>query len=200
MLRQQGTILYRRTGSLSGANNLDIQDIQFTIEQVALPGVYAYQTEDDQDHIRFNVAEYNISSMQLAKLFKSLPGDIFTKFGKVGIRIADNDPIFAGPAIPLDLFPSSFWVKTWLICGFVIYLAMIVLLIFFANGLLRDRIVVGSLAANEEASYSLNKTLTYFWTIIIIGSFIYVWGLTGELGVFSNTSTILLGLFTLDSM
>jgi uncharacterized membrane protein YuzA (DUF378 family) len=104
----------------------------------------------------------------------------------VSVGPRDQTPFPAEPAaqISLDVFP---W-YTWLVVVFLALVAVGVAALGKFTNMLRD----SNGAANPP--YSLAKHQMAVWFVVIVGSYLYVWLITGQFSAISTTALILIGI------
>ncbi len=90
-------------------------------------------------------------------------------------------------------------IKTWGSFGWVLivlFFGFFALLILTNNNMLKDSLDHLPDKEGKVPCYSFSKSQFAFWSFIVISSFIYIWGFTGDLQSINATALILLGITT----
>jgi hypothetical protein len=102
----------------------------------------------------------------------------------VSVGIAGSSPFASKTEIALDVWP---WYTKYVI-GFLVIVAGLLLWLGYSSNLLRD--------SNGTANppFSLAKHQMALWFVVIVGSYLYVWLITGFYSSLSSTALILIGI------
>jgi hypothetical protein len=113
----------------------------------------------------------------------------------VSIGIKNSSPIPSDPAegrIVLDILKSYlFWVFVAFFLGFLV----VIIFLITKTSLLRDdgpELNVNGVI--KKRMFSLARTQMLLWTILVVGSFVLIWSVTGEMNTIPGSILILMGI------
>lgn len=127
-----------------------------------------------------------------------LPGSVLTKTSGryrafITAGLANDKPIFhpgENSSNAQNNFTLILFEKTWTYVFYVLY----ALLAYGVYLLCRKKELIKTLLPNGAVVFSLSKTQLLLWTMLVVGSFVYIWIITLHLPTIDGSILVLLGI------
>ena len=153
----------------------------------AMKGSTLRYIDQESKTLRFNLAR-NPSDSGSREAWTHILGGLgpFKRTHRVSLGTEDTGPIASDQTVVFEVYPSP-WSQIAIVLLILLVIAFLVLV--FKTDILKDPKEEGT----GERTYSLGRFQMAFWFLIILGSFTYIWMVTGDLAM-PETSLVLMGI------
>jgi len=174
-------------------NRKPLREVRLILGNIELTEFPALIENTESDIVRFLFRKKDISAENQILLYK-LPGHAEKK-AMIGIKIDESTKLFYSSMATVHFKEFEHrGIFCWSSIALLVVVFLFVVLKFDKS--LKDSYNYNPDGKEQYFCFSFSKTQFFFWTFIVIASFIYIWILSGDLASINDTALVLLGITT----
>ncbi len=167
-----------------------LRNVRLLLENIEMSAMPAFIPNTDAGIINFTYHVDYLTQEEKEALY-NIRGKAEKKL-LIGIKLDEQSSMTYHQRATIFFSEVDKWSRygIWLVIGFTIFYIAI---LYVFRSIIKDRI---SNLTNDSviSSYSFSKSQLAFWSFIVIGSFIYILGFTGNINTVNATALVLIGI------